>query len=345
MRSIAVTKPDMGVLPRERVLPLPLWYAGAGLRPGRARPGGAEGGAVALPASGAAGGGRGERASRRPGPGQPPGGSPPGAGGPAPGGGGRHSRSVPPSASWSASSRCTASTRLRGPDRTEKKTGGREGGSTPGAVRQAFYQSLIQHISITPILFPPASLSRGGYALASGARPWRRVLPWLQTAEKEGQDRPPGPGSAPGAGGSSTCPECGGPPVRSPAFSRPAGTSALPPEELALQEIRGDQGAGSRMAPLLTQTGLERLAERALSSLSRPCPMSAPLSGEPAGRTPVRRVRDPGRLSGYEAGARRGGAALPTEPSVPGREAALRPQRGRAGQGGAGAGAPCAPGK
>ena len=71
-----------------------------------------------------------------------------------------------------------------------KKTGGREGGSTPGAVRQAFYQSLIQHLSITPILLPPASLSRGGYALASGARPWRRVLPWLQTAEKEGQTAP-----------------------------------------------------------------------------------------------------------------------------------------------------------
>ena len=87
------------------------------------------------------------------------------------------------------------------------------------------------------------------------------------------------------------------------------------------------------MAPLLTQTGLERLAERALSSLSPALPHVRPLSGEPGRPDSRSEVRDPGRLSGYEAGARRGGAALPTEPSVPGREAALRPQRGRAGQG------------
>ena len=213
-----------------------------------------------------------------------------------------------------------------------KKTGGREGGSTPGAVRQAFYQSLIQHISITPILLPPASLSRGGYALASGARPWRRVLPWLQTAEKEGQ-------TAPRVRGARREP-ADLPPVQSaaarpsvPGLFQAGGASALPPEELALQEIRGDQGAGSRMAPLLTQTGLERLAERALSSLSPALPHVRPLSGEPGRPDSRSEVRDPGRLSGYEAGARRGGAALPTEPSVPGREAALRPQRGRAGQG------------
>ena len=238
---------------------------------------------MALPASGAAGGGRGERASRRPGPGQPPGGSPPGAGGPAPGGGrdtagacrpahrgARHPDAQPPHGSG---------------DRTGRKKDRRPGGGehprrgAAGLLPEPHPTHLHHPHPSSPGLPVPGRVCPGfgGAALEKSA-------PVAADRGEGGADRPPGPGSAPGAGGSSTCPECGGPPVRSRPFPgrrgirAPAGGAGAPGDPWG-----SGSGEPDGAAVDTDRTGAAG-GEGAEQPLSGPAPCPPPFRGaRPAG--------------------------------------------------------------